>query len=66
MDLLSTESRPSVSSGFIKQTGYSPGASGSSTFSHMDLMIVLTIVLPTVVAIAYCIYLLKGAEREDR
>ena len=27
-------------------------------------MIVLVIVLPTVVAIAYCIYLLKGVERE--
>jgi len=31
----------------------------------MDLMIVLVIVLPTVVAIAYCIYLLKAVERED-
>jgi CheY-like chemotaxis protein len=30
----------------------------------MNLMIVLVIVLPTIVTIAYCIYLLKGAERE--
>ncbi len=33
-------------------------------FSHMNPMIVLLIVLPTVVAIAYCIYLLKAVERE--
>ena len=31
----------------------------------MELMFILTIGLPTVVAIAYCVYLLKGVERED-
>jgi two-component system, chemotaxis family, chemotaxis protein CheY len=31
----------------------------------MELVFILTIGLPTVVAIAYCVYLLKGVERED-